>query len=872
MSQIQGALIHLFNKHRIVFWYDSKHELRGEYEGLILPGVEMVELRNNEFGIKHRLLREHPEQKFLVYHDGPKPPELENWLLDVELAHAEFRADQNALWLNEMGLSPEFLDLVQAHSQFFNAPDRRAALKTLLIREDNQLSLRIKMLAICTDSEPRLDEIIEALLADLAVDKEDKIQLIQECELDSFLWERCARAFGYNAQAPSLQDFAIELFKSCYALGLGAQPNSPRATFNADALVFLKRWKDSIRHHPAFETLSARYADLLNIEQDLQQRDIKALADLDLFRLIDQKILSDLARSVAGRTISAEDCSAIIRQRRRLHWFKDFHHLYDAVETAAQFIAVLDQSTLSMATLAEGVQRYAQTWQRLDQLYRKVIYHTRKAGQVALLETLVNQVENLYTNNYLLKLNNNWQQVVDSTTPENGWNSTPWNITLPPGGHLPGTSPLPGTGLFNRGATAIFPQRRFFEHWVEPFLFNHKKVYVIISDGLRYEIAEELLSIIRREDRYEGLLEPMLSTLPSYTQLGMAALLPNQIITLAENDSGAVNVDGINSQGTANRDKILKQAVETIHHSHATALRAEDVLSMSREDSRALFRDNDVVYVYHNRIDSVGDKRESEERVFEAVEETLEELVTLIKKITAANATNIIITADHGFIYQNRALDESDFSSAEVSGRTVYFQERRFVLGKGLRDQPGLRKFTAAEVGLQGEVEIQIPKSIGRLRLRGSGSRYVHGGAALQEVVVPVLSINKKRESDISKVEVDILRGQASIITTGQFTVALYQVEPVSEKVKARTLRAGIYTLAGKLISDLHELVFDLTAENPRQRETQVRFILTQEANQANNQEVVLKLEEQVPGTSHYTEYKSTRYTMRRSFTSDFEF
>jgi len=73
-------------------------------------------------------------------------------------------------------------------------------------------------------------------------------------------------------------------------------------------------------------------------------------------------------------------------------------------------------------------------------------------------------------------------------------------------------------------------------------------------------------------------------------------------------------------------------------------------------------RDHDVIYVYHNRIDATGDKRESEERVFEAVEETLQELIRLIKKLTSANVSNLLVTSDHGFIYQNRAIDESDFT------------------------------------------------------------------------------------------------------------------------------------------------------------------------------------------------------------------
>jgi len=77
---------------------------------------------------------------------------------------------------------------------------------------------------------------------------------------------------------------------------------------------------------------------------------------------------------------------------------------------------------------------------------------------------------------------------------------------------------------------------------------------------MRYEIGDELLSLIRQEDRYSAELEPALSMLPSYTQLGMAALLPNKELVIADNDSGTVLVDGQSSQGTINRSKILSQA------------------------------------------------------------------------------------------------------------------------------------------------------------------------------------------------------------------------------------------------------------------------------------------------------------------------
>ena len=830
-QQITHALSRLFDKHRIVFWYDTKQELRSDFEAVSIPDVEKLEIANNEYGLKHRILREAPEQKFLLYKEGPQPEDLDNWLLDVQLAHGEFRTDQVAIWLSELELGLEFAEIAQAHTEFFQAIKRKEALKKLLKPDDTAGQLRLKMLAVCAGSEPRMDSVVETLLQQLAEDRDDGIRLIERCDLGSFLWEQLTRFYGYEASEPSLRDFVIELFKSCYAMGTDGD-----VKLTGDALVFLKRWKDSRQFEQGFETLSAECAEVLGIEQDLGKRDFRDLVELDYFRLIDQKIISDLVRAVVGRTVTSGDVALWVRQRRQGHWYGEFRHLYEAIEFAARFVQMLGEARLTMDSLSDGVQRYSRSWFQLDQLYRKFTYHVRMSGQASLMGDLSEQVENLYSNNYLLKLGDGFQVHVDAAPR---WEAYP-----------------------------VVQQTAFFEHWVRPYLCKDKRICVIISDAMRYEIGDELLGLIRQEDRYSAELEPALSTLPSYTQLGMAALLPNKSLAIADNDTGTVLVDGQSSQGTVNRTKILQAALD----GRGQAVKAEDFMQLNREDSRELLKGNDVLYIYHNRIDHTGDKMHSEGQAFEAAEQTLDDLIRLIKKLTAANANNLLITADHGFIYQNRELDESDFLGDAVSGDDIRYRDRRFVLGKGLSASPAFHHFSSEQLGLDGDMEVQIPKSINRLRLKGSGSRFVHGGASLQEVVIPVLKVNKKRQSDVSAVEVDILRGASSVITSGQLAVTLYQSGPVTEKVQPRHLRAGIYTQSGELISDSHELSFDLTSENPRERELQVRFVLSRKADEANGQEVFLKLEEQHAGTSHYKEYKSLRYLMRRSFTSDFDF
>lgn len=694
-GKLSSALIKLFKKHRIVFWYDSKKELRGDYEKLELPDIEKIELNNNEFRIKHRILREEPDKKFLLYHEGEAPSDLDNWLLDVQLTYGEFRTDQSAIWLNELGLGIEFADVVNEHAVFFNVAKRRERLKKILSSDDTQNAVRIKMLAVCAVSDPRIGDILVNLLSESAAKKGDKFKLIENCK-------------------------------------------------------------------------------------------------------VDRMIISDLVKQVVDQTISASDRESLIRKRKICHWYKQYEGLYQAIDYGALFIRLLEEIEFNIESMDDGLSKYFNHWYLIDQLYRKYTYHAKKSKQVTILKALSDKVENRYSNNYLLLLNNDWQKYVDKCE--------------------------------NWGKTDIEFQRHFYKRRVFPFLRDKKKVFVIISDALRYEIGHELHSRIRQEDRFDAEISPMLTTLPSFTQLGMVSLLPNKEIIFSDSHSTTVMVDGKSSQGTENRSKILQESV----NGAAKAIRADDLMEMNKTECRELFKGHDLVYVYHNQIDATGDKKGSEGRVFDAVEDTIEGLIKIIKKLVAANATNLLVTSDHGFIYQDRILEDSDFLGADIAGVEALHRDRRFLLGKGLPDSTGMKSFTAKEAGIEGDMDIQIPKSINRLLLKGSGSRFVHGGASLQEVVIPVIKIHKKRKSDISKVGVDILRGSTSFITTGQFSATFYQVEPATDKVQPRILRAGVYSKDNDLISDSHNLNFEFESENSRERELKIRFVLTQKADDLN--------------------------------------
>lgn len=831
-ERIAKGLEAQFDKHRIVFWYDPAREFRQAFETLTLDGVEKIEVENTEFAVKHRILREEFKQRFLLYREGPRPADIDNWLLDVELAHAVFKTDQVAIWLVDLGLPISFEDLAREHQEFFRSGRRLEKLKSVVRGDDTKAKLRLRMLGVCAGADGEFDTVIEALLAELALGKDESLRLIGRVGLSEFLWDQMSRFFGYRADKPSISDFAITLFKSCYQSAVRGE-----AILTPEALVFFRRWKNNRNAEEAFAKLSAEYAEALNIAQDLAKRDFRTLIELDYFEEVDRAIIRALVREVASQTVAQADVLNWIRQRRQSHWYGSYRDLYEAIGFAAEFQQAMAQVTLGMSSLVEGVERYAKSWFRIDQLYRKFIWRMQGSGQATLMRELFEQVENHYVNSYLLRLNDAWQRHVDAAE---SWSAPP-----------------------------VPAQRSFYREHVSEFRRRDQKICVIISDALRYEVAEELLGRIRSLDRYEAGIEPMFGSLPSYTQLGMASLLPNGDLQIADNDSGMVLVNGQSSQGLENRRKILATGRAG---DRATAVKTEDLMGMDKDQARALVRDHDVVYIYHNLIDAIGDKQVSEDRVFEAAEDTIEEIVRVVKKLNGANANNLIVTSDHGFIYQHRPIEESDFSSAQAEGDSILFRDRRFILGHGLKDNRGLRRFTPEQANLEGSVETLIPKSINRLRRQGSGSRFVHGGATLQEIVVPVVKINKKRQSDTSAVEVEIIGSSNQLITSSQISVRFYQVAAVTEKTQARTLRAGIYAQSGELISDGHELVFDFRSENAREREVAVRFLLLRQADAFNGQEVILKLEERHGDTSHFREYRTARYTLRRSFSSDFDF
>jgi len=828
-TKVQDALGKLFQQYRLIFWYDAKEELRDLFANLQMPDVEKIVIENNEFTIKHRLLIEQPTQRFLLYRAKEKPADNENWLLDLLLSNYEFQTETSSLYLQDLGLPQEFKPLIKQHEEFCLDAKRLNELKALIEPEDRESSIRLKMLSVICSCEPEWEKVLYALFAEIQKSKQDKYKTIHKFNLSAFLWETIEKKYNYKSANSTIKDFLLTLIQDNFERSI----LTGKAVLNKDAYLLVNRWKENTKARQIFSDWSLQLEKDLGIETTIQNHQAEELLDADTYSAIDKLIILTVMEHISKNTLPNHQIQEWIEKRKVKFFFDKFTQIYQALSNAAYLFDEIRKMNLEIENPQDGFEKYQKQWYKIDRLYRNYIFASEQAEHQNTLKDLTLQIEKAYSNSYLLKLSDNWQAVID--------NMPNWNIDK------------------------VLTQKQFYLNWIAPYIRTSNKVFVIISDALRYESAVEFKEFILQQNEYTATLSAVLGSLPSYTQLGMAALLPHTSLTY-EDQSETVFADGISTQGTPNRTKILQ-----MKHPGSIAISAEDFLKInSKLEGREFSKTYNVVYIYSNHIDKTGDDKTSEGKAFEATESEFQNLWKIIKHIFNMNVSNMIITSDHGYIYQHNRLDESDFTDFNPIGK-IYKSSRRFVIGKELIANASVKKWQGAAIGLDDETELLIPKSINRIRIQGAGSRFVHGGATFQEIVLPVLEINKARKKNIIEfVDIDIIGGSANI-TSNTFAVSFYQKQPIADKIQSRQIKAGFYTKDDQLISDVVTILFNSSEADAKAREKKQSFQFTAEASKFNGQDVYLKLNEQVDGTNQFTAFKTGIYRMLIAFSSAFD-
>ncbi len=309
---------------------------------------------------------------------------------------------------------------------------------------------------------------------------------------------------------------------------------------------------------------------------------------------------------------------------------------------------------------------------------------------------------------------------------------------------------------------------------------NVKQV-VIVSDALRYEVAMELMQELAKE-KHVATISAYQAMLPTETKFCKPALLPHHSLELQGTDMA---VDGVALTTTEQRTTHFCK-----YREGSVCVRYEDVMNGEQTAMRELFK-RPLVYIFHDTIDEASHSQNVFE-VISACRKAIEQLAILVKRLHASwNVTNVLLTADHGFLYNDMKFEDKDKHSITD---IALEKKTRYYLTESTERVEGIVKFPLEKVsGIKCDSTIQVAVPVGTNRLAAAGGyNFAHGGASLQEMIIPVIKSQQKRVNKTEKVGVALMNHNLNMVSS-RLKFHLIQSEAVSMSVMERKVVCCIY-------------------------------------------------------------------------------
>jgi hypothetical protein len=254
----------------------------------------------------------------------------------------------------------------------------------------------------------------------------------------------------------------------------------------------------------------------------------------------------------------------------------------------------------------------------------------------------------------------------------------------------------------------------------------------LLIDALRYEMGVDLA---RQLDSAQNLtVQPVIAALPTITPVGMAALLPGAAASFTVMDHKgrlAARIEGAVLPDVNERLKFLKARRPDI-----VDLTLGKLLGLSRARLEKALGAASLVVVRSQEIDFVGEG-DFDLLARQMMDALIGNLSRAVKKLARAGIEHFVITADHGHQF---ALRKDDAMKTDAPGGDTLELHRRCWIGHGGVTPPGTVRVSGAELGYDTPLDFIFPTGLGVFKA-GGGLSYHHGGASLQELVIPLITL-----------------------------------------------------------------------------------------------------------------------------------
>ncbi|MEH1891216.1 MAG: PglZ domain-containing protein [Nostoc sp.] len=302
-------------------------------------------------------------------------------------------------------------------------------------------------------------------------------------------------------------------------------------------------------------------------------------------------------------------------------------------------------------------------------------------------------------------------------------------------------------------------------------MFNHanrwvnwgdKSSYVWV-DALRYEMAWELSQTLSEDYNLE--IQAAIATVPTITEIGMAAFLPGAetsatVVTAGDSKLG-LEINGTVVKDRPGRIKFLQDNTGV----NVFVTKLGDLLPKPKRKERESIQQAKLILVTSQEIDAIGEG-DNVRLARRTMDEILNELKKAFRVLTELGVETIIFAADHGYLFGEELSNDMKIDSP---GGDTADLHRRVWVGKGGRADTAFLRAKLSDFGLGRDLEIATPWNFACFKIKGRAEAYFHGGLSPQELIIPVVTLIPKQN-----------------ISVGITSEISWTMEPGSQKISTR--------------------------------------------------------------------------------------
>lgn len=816
-EEIVGRLAALFEDRRAegegpvaVVWHDPERSFEDVVGSVELPGVTVLcEEEDHLFELKRRLNDDLADRDVLIWR--PRERNLEgDWIADVEAGAVSFSADAVSMILQDLGAADtrELRDFVRAHGKALAAKTTAKRLKRIAGSYGSAQELELALVAALLGAgvEPEASSIVRTLLVADDEGLEKVIGKLKRSAMDDALRRLVGEWTGYTGDLADTGALGRRVLTGALAAALGANASAEMAAAvtpdqAAMDMDIFRQWVASGDDIDVLEDLVDRLsgADVRTLLEGLSN---DPLLNVDVLPMVDELLLNRAFATVLAGTDDFRNLEHLVQTRQGTAWYGRFEGYYSVLAAIAAMLAWWRENPgfAEVADAATVWKRYTETLWRMDGLYRRLISRAAKTSleYVDAVDDLcrdaVHLMEARYKEEFLVPLDKRWMAAAGKDFESRGY-----------------------VDGIDRSC-----------HFFLPGDADDKRRCVVISDALRYEVAQELADRVDRETLSKADRGAMQAQFPTVTSVNMSALLPHTSFAFVEDgeDGFKVLVDGVQAKNRGLWQNVLRVSCPT-----GVCVSYDSYMSLGRDGRKELVGDAKVVYVYHNTIDATGDHAATENDAFQACDRAVDELFALVKLLGSYYpSAKITVTADHGFLYTREPLDSADsVPVSEVVEGTVVESGRRYAVAEKPMEATQLQHVNLDHLS-DGRLVGLTPHGCVRFAQPGAGGNFVHGGLSLQELCVPRLTVTARRRGSKGAQEATAARLELvkpfDIMSNTIVNLQLRQTEAVGPKVRPATYEVYVVDAAHAPITDVCTVVADRESDEPCDRTLAARITL----------------------------------------------